>query len=145
MVARFEVEVSGPNCRPQRTDVSVQLVLNQTRLHAAPELFLIHFQHVLHVFGKIEDDGVAHRLTGERRAAAARQNGDANRLAISITACTSPLVARHDDADGLDLINRRIRGIKQARVTVEANIAFDALSSIRLRSRNDLCPLSRSS
>ena len=48
-----------------------------------------------------------------------------SRLATSITACTSALMARHDHADGLDLINRRIGGIEQPRIFVEANIAFD--------------------
>ncbi len=36
-------------------------------------------------------------------------------------------MARHHDADGLDLINRRIGGIEQARIFVEMNIAIDAL------------------
>ena len=77
---------------------------------------------------KSKHDGVAHRLTGERRAAAARQNGDVQSIGEFDHGLHVALVARHDHADGFDLINRRIRRVKQARVTVEANIAFDALS-----------------
>src|SRR5688572_4164403 len=42
------------------------------------------------------------------------------------------LVSRHDYADGLDLIDRCVRGIKQTRVTVEVNVAFDPFLQLRL-------------
>ncbi len=39
---------------------------------------------------------------------------------------------RHNDADRLDLIDRRVGGIQQPRVAVEAKIAFDPLLKLRL-------------
>ena len=53
----------------------IELVLNQPRLHAAPKFFLIYFEDVLHVLGKIQDDRVSHGLPGQRCSAAARQHG----------------------------------------------------------------------
>ena len=111
--------------------MSVEFVLHQTRLDAAPELFLVHFQNILHVFGKIEDDGMTDRLTGQRSAAAARQDRYAELIGDLDGRLHVLFVPRHDDADGLDLIDRRVGGIEQPRVAVEANIALDALFQLR--------------
>ena len=42
------------------------------------------------------------------------------------------LMARHHDADRLDLIDRRIRRIQQPRISVEVNVSLDALLQLRL-------------
>ena len=93
--------------------MSIEFVLHQPGLHAAPELFLIHFQNIVHVFGEIEDDGMTHRLTCQRRAAAARQDRYAELVGDLDGRLHILFVPRHDDADGLDLIDRRVGGIQQ--------------------------------
>ncbi len=55
----------GAELQPHRPNVSVELVLHQSRLDAAPKLFFVHLQNILHVFGKIENDRMSHRLPGQ--------------------------------------------------------------------------------
>src|SRR6266550_5697928 len=117
----------GAKLQPQRTDVRVQLVLNQARLDATPEILFVYLKNVLHVFGEIHHDGVTHRLTGERSAAAARKNGNVQLVGDLDHRLNVAFMARHDHADRLDLIYRCIGGIQQTRVTIEANIAFNSL------------------
>src|SRR5262245_12421605 len=116
-----------PELQPHTANVSVQLILHQSRLHSTPQLFAIHFEHVAHVLGKVEDDGMADGLSGQRGAAPSRQNRDAELVGNLDYRLDIPSVARHDYTDGPDLLNRRVGGIKQAGVTIEANVAFDSL------------------
>ena len=46
MVARFEVEVSGPKSSPSGPHVVVQLVLHEPGLHPRPQLLAVDLEHV---------------------------------------------------------------------------------------------------
>src|ERR1700694_2362460 len=59
--------------------VSVELVLHDARLHARPALLAVHLQHLVHVARAIQHEGVVDGLSGQRGAAAAREQGHAVR------------------------------------------------------------------
>ncbi len=103
----------GAELQPHAAHVSVELILNQPRLDAAPELFVIHLQYALHILGKVEHDGMADRLAGKRRPAAARQHRYAELVGDLDHRLHIAFMARHHHAHGLDLIDRRVGGVKQ--------------------------------
>jgi len=109
-------------------DMRVQFVLDQPRLHATPQLLPVHFEDPVHVFGEIEDDGVADGLAGERRAAAAGEDGNVELIRDLDSRLYVSLMARDHDTDRLDLVHRRVGGIEEAGIFVEADFAVDALS-----------------
>src|SRR5262245_53362485 len=107
--------------------MSVQLILNKPRLDPAPEFFLIHLENLLHVLGKIEYDGVPNCLSGKRSAPAAGQYRHVEPIGNFDHGLYVSLMARHDDANRLDLVHGSIRRIEQPRGTVEVNVSFETL------------------
>ena len=57
-----------------RPQVGIELVLHHAGLYPRPVLLGVQFQHLMHVVGHVHDDRPPHALTGEGRAAAARQH-----------------------------------------------------------------------
>src|SRR5262249_5268675 len=67
-----------------------------------------------------------------RRAAAAREKGNPVRPRELERRLHVRGVARHDDADRLHLVHRRVGGVEQARGSVEADVAPDDLAKLAL-------------
>ena len=74
IVARFDVEISGANCRPCGLSAQVQIVEHAPRLDARPALAGVDFEHAIEVLRAVENDTRPDRLAGLRRAAAPRRD-----------------------------------------------------------------------
>jgi hypothetical protein len=101
----------------------VQLVLDQPRLHARPQLLAVDLQHLAHVLGEVEDEGVIDRLAGQRGAPAARQQRHLVRPRNVDRGPHVVGVARGDHADRLHLVHGGVGGVQQPRGGVEADVA----------------------
>ena len=125
MVARFEVEVSGPKRSPSgRTWAfsSSWTTPGCTRAHSSSRLTS---RTVLHVAREVHHDGPVHRLAGERGAAAPREDGDAFPVRELEHGLDVARVARDDHADRLHLVHGGVGRVEEAGVLVEADIALD--------------------
>ena len=125
MVARSEVEVSGPKSRPWGRTWRFSSSCTSAGLHARPQLLLVHLEHLVHVAGEVEDDRAVHRLPGERGAAAAREHGHVLAVGDLDHRLHVAGVARDDHADRLHLVHRRVGGVQELGEAVEADVALD--------------------
>jgi hypothetical protein len=112
----------------QRSDVMIQVVLHEPRLHAHPELLGVDLEHLVHVAREVEDEGVVDGLARQRRAAAPRQDrdlvlgGDLDRGAHVVG------VARDHHADRLHLVHRGVGRVEETGGGVEPDVAADRLA-----------------
>jgi hypothetical protein len=111
-----------------RLQPPVELVEHDARLDRHLGAVLVEADDVAHVLGEIDDQRLAHGLTALRGAGAARQDR-CLRVARHVQ-CDGEigLVARDDDADRLDLVDRSVGRIAAARGAVEQNLALDLVA-----------------
>src|SRR5499433_2331898 len=115
---RAEEEAHGPHVR-------IELVLDHAGLHARPHLLAIHFEDVLHPAREVQDHRAIDRLPGERGAAAPGQHRHVLAIGELEHGLHVARVARDDHPDRLHLVHRRVGGVQQAGVLIEADVAFD--------------------
>ncbi len=102
-----------------RAKFRIQRVQHQSRLHERGARRDVRFDQLVEVFRIVDHQCRADRLTALGAARAARQDrhaffsGDRDRRARGFCA------ARHDHADGLDLVDGRVSGIPAARRGIE--------------------------
>jgi hypothetical protein len=96
---------------------------NSLSLRSCPPALDIDRNHPVEIFAAIDDERPRHALPALRRAAAARQYRDPL-LARDRNRCRRIRAAlRHDDPQGLDLVNRGIGRIPPAAERVEQHLA----------------------
>ena len=99
-----------------------KLVEHEAGLHACPSFLRIDLEHAVQMFGEVDDDGDVAALTGERRAAAARENRRAEPAGDLDRRDDVFLGFRNDDADGNLTIVRSVGRIQCARAVVETDL-----------------------
>ena len=107
-----------------RLKLRVQFVANQSRLYTGPLLGFIHFQQLVHVFGEIQNEGVADRLPGQAGAAAPRQERDLVILGNSDGLEYICFIPRENDSYGLNLVNAGVGGVHDQRERIEAQFSL---------------------
>ena len=83
------------------------------------------FDDVAKVLAEIDDEAGAERFAGEAGAGAARDQRDALFAGVAHQVAHVVLVARHDDAGGLDLEDAGVGAVEDARHVVEEEFALD--------------------
>ena len=103
-------------------DLIVHLVEDDAGLSTHPLFLDVYLQHLSHVLGEIDDNGVVDGLTGQASPSAARKNGD-------IVACCGSeygddILGRLWEYDGyrLDLVDARVGAVEQTRHAVGADL-----------------------
>ena len=108
-----------------RLQPGVELVEHDARLHRDLGAVLVEAHDLAQVLGDIDDQRLAHRLAALRGAGAARQDGGLGVARHVDDEREIGLVARHDDADRLDLVDRGVGRVAAARGRVEQDVALD--------------------
>ena len=100
------------------------MILHQPRLDARPFLIGVQFDYLVHVFGKIEHQGLAHGLAGEAGAAAPGEDGDVVFLVDSKCFLHVGIRFRQHEAHGFYLVHARIGAVYLSREGIETHFAF---------------------
>ena len=110
---------------PQRRESGAQGVLHHAGLDPRPEFFAVHFQDPPEVGGEVEDHRLAHRLSGERSAAAAGEHRRAGLGRGPHRLRHIASVAGDHHPQRLDLVDARVGRVEEPRGPVEADPALD--------------------
>ena len=117
--------------QPVGPQVSVQLIEHQARLNDYRTRFLVELDHLVQVLRIVDDQGRAHGLAALRRAAAARQDGQAfvgGNLNGDARIVFGP---GHHHAHRLDLVDGRVGGITAAAGRIEQDLALELAPQAR--------------
>ena len=110
--------------QPMGLEKPVQLVENHARLHAHGARPGIEVKHGVQVLRRVDDQGLGHGLPALGRPAAARQH---RRSFLGRDLDDAHDVfggARHDHADGLDLVDRGVVAVAAAGERVEQHLSL---------------------
>src|SRR4029453_9239337 len=116
--------------KPERAQVSVEFILNDTRLDTRPARVGVNLQNLVQVFRKIHHYGMPHRLPGEASASTAWQHGDLVATGDVHRGDDISLVPGNDDADRVDLIHAWGGVVQGPGVGGEADPSFDDLTQL---------------
>ena len=124
-VARFEVEVSGPNRKPiGRTWWFSSSCTSPgcTRAHCSST-----FTSITWFMNRVKsiDQRPVHRLAGERRAAAAGQQRDFLLSGHGDGGADVVRIARDDDTDRLHLVHGGVGGVEELGALIEPDVTAD--------------------
>ena len=124
IVACADVETSTGYQRPSGFKRRVQLVEHDAGLDPGGAALGVDLEHAVQVLAGVDDERGADRLAALRRAGAARQDRHAGvRRRPRRAQTASSARARHDDAERLDLVDRRIGRVAAAAPGVEQHFA----------------------
>ena len=119
----------GTEHEPMRRERRIELVKHHTGLDdRAPGMRVDGFDHPT-VLAEVDDDGAIDGLAGECRATAARKHRDPAGQEPGSGLCTRFRTARQHDAQGLDLVDARIRRIEHAVVSRREHLDARHLAS----------------
>ena len=104
-------------------DGCIELVANQSRLHAGPSFFDIQFDQPVHVLGKVNDQRMANRLACETGSPSPGQQGDPMCGCVAHDHTNIVIIARQDQPNWQNLIDAGVGGIDAEGVGVKGNIA----------------------
>ena len=109
-------------------DFIVQLVEYDAGLSTHPLFLNVYLQHLPHVLGEVDDQGVVDGLTGQARPAAARE--DRNSVSARCREDGYDILGRPRDDYGyrLDLVDASVGAVEQTRHAVGAHFAVNVPS-----------------
>lgn len=105
-------------------ETGVQRILNNTRLDSDPVLFCTDLEDLIHIFRKVDMDGLANRLAGQRCSTAAREKRYTFPGGKSHRFFDIPAVLGNDNTDGINLINTGVRRVEKAAIGIEPDLPF---------------------
>ena len=101
------------------------MVEDHARLDARHPPAGIDFEDAVQVLGHVHHDGFTDGLTGQTRPPAPGKNRNIEVASYLHGGENIFVSARNDDTDGFDLVNARIRAVKEAGDFVESDFAGD--------------------
>ena len=113
-----------------RFEGGIERVAHEARFDAGGMFLGVDVEDAPHVFGEIQDDGLADGLTGQAGAAAAREDGDIVTRRDFEGGLHVGGVARQYNADRFDLVVAGVGAVEGAGVGIEAHFAGDVLSKV---------------
>ena len=105
-----------------------EVVENHSGLDPGNAPLRVNFQNLVHVLGKVENDGDVAALTGERRATATAQNGSAILARQADRGYHVIDVARKDYSDGDLAVVGAVGGVQRTAAGIEADFATDVIA-----------------
>jgi hypothetical protein len=105
--------------------------LNQAWLHSAPKFLSIYLHDLVHVPGKIHDDRLPYALACQSGPTPTRENGNAVATGDLDYSLDISLVARENDADRFNLVDRSVGGVEKAGVPIETDLSVDPFFKLR--------------
>ena len=112
----------------------VEVIQHQARLAADPVLRGVDFQHPVQMLGGIQHHSVAHSLTGQAGASAARQHGGAVAGADLDHSDDLGGIARNNHPNGFDLVEAGIGAVEHATGCVEAHVQYPGAAQVGFQS-----------
>ncbi len=120
---------------PVRLEARIELVEHDAGLDPGRARVDVELEQIAQVLARVEHERGADGLAALRRARAARQERYAGLGRDLQRAAAASADARHDDAERLDLVDRRVGRVAAAVVGAEQHVAFDLAAEPRLQGR----------
>jgi hypothetical protein len=117
-----------------RPQARIERVEHHAGLHDRP--VALHLQHLVEVLGVVDDQRLADRLAALRAAGAARQDRYSFVRRDGDSGARRLLAARHDHADRLQLVDRRVGRVAAAACCIEQNLGVGLLGQTRGEGRS---------
>ncbi len=118
---------------PVRLQACIEVIEHEAGLDPGRARVDVDLEHISQVLARVEHERRADGLPALRRARAARQNRDLRLGRDLERAHGVSRGPRHDDAEWLDLVNRRVGRVAAAVVGAEQHVAFDLAAEPRLQ------------
>ena len=111
-----------------RLEVRIELIEHDTRLHDDGHRVAVEGQDAAERLAVVDHQRIADRLPALRRSRAAGQDRRAEIAGDGKRGAHVVLVARDDDADRIDLVDRRVGRVASARRSIEQDVAAACLA-----------------